>query len=78
MSVSVLLHFQLLPTKNWMSLRQKVVGTLSVPPFNYSPGSRSKNNATQARLSKARLQYMLPLAAVARVGGLLRFEKNLF
>ena len=36
-------------TKNWMLRRVKGVETVSVPPAQYSPGRRRKNNAIQAR-----------------------------
>ena len=35
-------------TFNWMSWRQKGLGTFSVPPCQYSPGNSRKKNAIQA------------------------------
>ena len=37
------------PTKNCMLQRVKDVETVSVPPAQYSPGRRRKNNVIQAR-----------------------------
>ena len=38
-----------LPTNNWMSCSWNGIDTISVPYWLYSPGSRRKKNAIQAR-----------------------------
>ena len=47
--VVVVSEFGLVSKKNWMSLSWKGVCTVSVPPLQYLPGIRRKNNSIQVR-----------------------------